>query len=82
MPIHSSFHTSFVKNLSVYIGYSFKTAIRSPKIKILTRLLKNIGGGDGMRFVSDASFDWGLMVMRIVSKAITVADVESKGKNF
>ena len=27
MPIYSSFHTSFMKKLSVYIGYSFKTAV-------------------------------------------------------
>ena len=45
----------------------------------LTMLLRNIGGNGGMRLVSGEYFDWGVTVMRIVSKELTVADIEMKG---
>ena len=45
----------------------------------LTMLLRNIGGNGGMRLVSDEYFDWGVTAMRIVSKELTVAGVETKG---
>ena len=45
----------------------------------LTVLLRNIGGNGGMRLVSGEYFDWGVRAMRVVSKELTVADIEIKG---
>ena len=46
----------------------------------LMMLLRNIGGNGGMCYVLGTFFDWGVIVMRIISTELTVADIERKGE--